>query len=385
MKVLVVIDELNFGGAENLLVTLTGQTARLGFDLDVAVIAPPTNGRAQWLPSLRRAGLEPRFLGIHRIAQPDAVCRVAAAVRASRADVIHAHLEAASTLAPVAAKLVGRPALCTLHHVPKPLRGREAARERLAVAVASRSRGLIFVSHASRQGFAARYRVNPRTWVVIPNGVDLVRFRPLGADEQPTLPGALAVPLGAPVVTLVGHMRPGKGHRVAIKAWPEVLRSRPAARLLLVGDGPEEPALQALVEHLGVRQRVVFAGVRPDVEVLLRRSTLAVLPTEQEALPTVLIEAAACGVPAVATRVGGVPEVVADGRTGWLVDAPEPDQFAARLRKALENPAQLLEMGRAARQHAERQFDAKRWADRLACAYETAAAGELITNRQLGV
>jgi glycosyltransferase involved in cell wall biosynthesis len=344
------------------------------------VIAPPTNGRAQWLPSLRRAGLTPRFLGIHRLAQPDAVYRVAKAVRESGADLVHAHLGTASTLAPLAARLVGRPSVCTLHHVPKPLHGREATRERLSVAVASRSQGLIFVSHASRQGFAARYRFNPRTWTVIRNGVELARFRPRASSEHPGFPPDLAVPVGVPIVTLVGHMRPGKGQRVAIEAWPTVLQGSPAARLLLVGNGPEQSGLRALTDRLGIGNRVVFAGPRDDVEVLLRCSTLAVLPTEQEALPTALIEAAACGVPAVATRVGGVPEVVADGQTGWLVDAPEPALFATALRSALGDRARLRTMGQAARQHAERHFDARRWADRLASAYSTAAAGRTIAD-----
>lgn len=309
--------------------------------------------------------------------------RVAKAVRGCGADLVHAHLGTASTLAPLAARLVGWPSVCTLHHVPKPLHGREAARERLSVAVASRSRGLIFVSHASRQGFAARYRCNPKTWTVIRNGVELTRFRPRASSEHPGLPADLAVPANVPIVTLVGHMRPGKGQRVAIEAWPEVLRSNPTARLLLVGNGPEQPGLCALADRLGVRERVVFAGARDDVEVLLRGSTLAVLPTELEALPTALIEAAACGVPAVATRVGGVPEVVVDGRTGWLVDAPRPALFAAALCAALSDRARLRTMGQVARQHAERHFDARRWADRLASAYQTAAAGRAIADARL--
>ncbi|MGH3622539.1 MAG: glycosyltransferase family 4 protein [Sciscionella sp.] len=377
-RVLMVIDALNFGGAENVLVTLAGQAERAGMRLDVAVIAPPTGGRARWLPALRAAGLRPRFLGITRLRQPGALPRVAAAVRASRADVVHAHLGTASILAPIAAKLVGRPALCTLHHVPRPVYGTEAARERLSVAVGSRSSGLLFVSTASRQGFAATYRAPQRNWAVIHNGVDLTRFRPRRAGEAIGLPADLGVPADAPVVTLVGHMRRGKGHRVLLDAWPDVLREHPEARLLLVGDGPEEAELRATVDGRGLAGRVVFAGARDDVELLLRQSTVAVLPTEIEALPTALIEAAACGVPAVATRVGGVPEVVAHGRTGWLVDAQEPALFAGALRAALGDPVRLAGFGRAARQRAESLFGADRWADRLAGVYRAVAAGRRV-------
>lgn len=374
-RVLVVIDALSFGGAENVLVTLAGQAERLGLRLDVAVIAPPTDGRARWLPALREAGLAPRFLGITRLRQPGAVPRVAAAVRASGADVVHAHLGTASILGPIAARLVGRSAVCTLHHVPRPVHGGEAARERLSIAVGSRSAGLLFVSHASRRGFAATYRAPRRNWGVIRNGVDLTRFRPRRADEAAALPADLGVPPGVPVVTLVGHMRRGKGHRVVLDAWPQVLHEHPDARLLLVGDGPEETELRATVDGRGLADRVVFSGARNDVELLLRQSTVAVLPTEIEALPTALIEAAACGVPAVATGVGGVPEVVAHERTGWLVDAAQAEPFSRALCEALADPVRLASFGRAARQRAETLFDAGRWADRLAEVYRTVAAG----------
>lgn len=381
MKVLVVIDSLNFGGAENVLVTLAAEAPRLGLELELLSLAPPTDGRATWLPRLRAAGLPVRFLGLQRLVQPGGIPRLARAIRESGCDVVHAHLEDATTLVPPAARLARRPALCTLHHVPVPLTGREALRERLAVAVGSRSRGLVLVSRASHDGFAARYRRShdPARWTVVHNGVDLDRFRPLRPGESADLPASLGIPAGAPVVALVGHMRIGKGQDVAVRAWPEVVSAVPDAHLLLIGDGPLEEGLRRTARELGVESRVVFAGARDDVHEILPRTTLVVLPTRMEALPTALLEAAASGVASVATDVGGVPEVVVDGESGWLVDQPDPQSFATALGRALGDDAERRRRGAAARRRAEELFGSSAWAERLAELYAVVARGGVVS------
>jgi glycosyltransferase involved in cell wall biosynthesis len=188
----------------------------------------------------------------------------------------------------------------------------------------------------------------------------------------------LGIPSGAPVVALVGHMRPGKGHEVAVRAWPAVLEDSPDARLLLVGDGPLEDDVRRLARELGVEGRVVFAGARDDVQDLLPGVSLVLLPTRSEALPTALLEAAACGIATVATDVGGVPEVVVDGETGWLVQRPVPDLIAAAVRAALGDADELRRRGEAARARAERCFDSATWADELHARYAAAAASRRV-------
>jgi glycosyltransferase involved in cell wall biosynthesis len=380
VKVLLVIDSLNFGGAENVLVTLAAEAPRLGLELEVLSLAPPTGAKATWLPRLQAAGLPVRFLGLTRLLQPGGIPRLARAIRRSGCDVVHAHLEDAITLAPVAGVLARRPVLCTLHHVPGPLTGREAVRERLAVAVGSRSAGLVFVSQGSYDGFAAKYPRShaPSRWSVVHNGVDVRRFRPLEPGAPAALPAGFGIPPGAPVAALVGHMRPGKGQEEAVRAWPAVVAAHPEARLLLIGNGPREEMLRGLAGDLGVASHVVFAGARDDVHDLLPRTTMAVLPTHSEALPTALLEASACGVPTVATDVGGVPEVVVDGETGWLLPSPAPELVAAAVTRALDDPAELARRGAAARRRAEERFGAPAWAERLAGSYAVVAAGGVV-------
>jgi glycosyltransferase involved in cell wall biosynthesis len=378
VKLLVVIDSLKFGGAENVLVTLASEAPRLGMTMDVLVLNTPTDGRAEWLPRLRSAGLEPRFLGLTRLTQPNGIAKLARAIRASECDVVHAHLEDATTLAPIAGRLAHRPVLCTLHHVPGPLAGRKAVRERLAVMAGSRAAGLIMVSQASLDAFRARYPRSYRSsrWSVVHNGVDVRRFSPRTESDPPAAALAeLGIPSGAPVIALVGHMRPGKGHEVAVRAWPEVLAGYPDARLVLIGDGPLEQDLRRLAREEGVDSRVVFAGARDDVQDLLPGATLALLPTQMEALPTALLEAAASGIATVATDVGGVPEVVVDGETGWLVARPDQDLIAGAVLKALGDPVELRRRGAAARARAERCFTSAAWADELYARYAAVASG----------
>lgn len=360
-----VVDSLSLGGAERVLATLAGAAPAAGFDFEVLSLGPPTGPAAVMRPLLESAGLRLTFLDIPRLTSPTAVPSLRRAISASGADVVHAHLEYAATLSLPAARRLGRPVVCSFHHVPHPLRGREAVKERLAVEVAGRSSAVVFVSAASLAGFAARYRRRPN-WTVIPNGVDLSAFDPAPA----ALPADLPVPAGAPVAVFVGALRPRKGQDHAINAWPLVLRRAPEARLVLVGSGSQEPALREQAAAAGVTDRVVFAGARVDVATIVRASTLALLPSENEALPTTLLEAAACGRPAVATAVGGIPEAVRDGETGLLVPVGDAGALAEAVCTLLEDSSRREAMGRAARQLAERRFGADVWAANLRGLYD---------------
>jgi glycosyltransferase involved in cell wall biosynthesis len=152
---------------------------------------------------------------------------------------------------------------------------------------------------------------------------------------------------------------------VAIRAWPHVRTRVPDAVLLIVGDGPHLPVLRGMAG-----EGIVFAGTREDVPDILRGSTLGLLPSLTEALPTALIEAAACGLPVVATSVGGTPEVVDDGRTGLLVPPGEVDALADAVIDLLTNPGRRAEFGLAARALAEERFSLDRWAESLRRLYE---------------
>jgi glycosyltransferase involved in cell wall biosynthesis len=370
VRVLVVTDSLGLGGAENLLAVLAGAAPAADLELRVVSLTPASMGRLALQPTLDKAGLRTSFLDVHRLRDPSAVRQIARAIRSWDADVVHAHLGYSATLAPVAARLTGRGSVATLHHVPEDEPLRERVKERLALESAGRLGALVFVSDASRRAFAARYPERG-SWHTVHNGVDLTRFRP-----EPKVPAAgLAIPATAPTVAIVAALRGPKGHDVALEAWPKVLSSVPEARLLIVGEGDRRPALEEQTRALGLQERVVFAGIRDDVPELLRAADVVALPSYTEALPTVMIEAAASGRPVVATTVGGTPEVVEDGRTGLLVREGDPEAFGEAVVRLLADPALRESMGRAARARAEALFDADRWAVRLRTIYDQQSAG----------
>lgn len=368
MKVLVLVDSLRLGGAENVLVTLAKAAPEAGFNIEVACLAPAVGATASMVPVLEAAGVSTRFLDVPRLLHRRAVPVVRAAIRESGCDVVHAHLEYAATLAAMAAVRTGRPVFSSFHQLAAPLPPKEAVKERIAVFAAARGRGVVFVSQASLQSYAQRY-TRRSNWTVISNGVDLSIFHP---GEQ-SAPPELCIPQGSPVVMLVAALRPGKGHAAAIAAWPRVLVRLPEARLVFVGDGVEEGNLRRQVGESELEDSVIFAGLRTDIADLIRASTLVLLPSESEALPTALIEAAACGRAAVATTVGGVPEVVVDGETGLLVPVGSVDALAATVLQLLQDDVTRIKMGKAARRRAESLFAARIWASRLRALYDSAS------------
>lgn len=386
MRVLTVVDAFRLGGAETLIAQLGRVAARADIDLQVLSILDRGPDRSALEPMLRDAGLEPQYLGVRRTLDPTAVPRLVSFIRHSGADVVHAHLEMAMTQALPAAALAGRPGVGTFHHVHRPLSGRAAARERLAVEVATRSKAAIFVSQASLTSFADRYRPGrrvPKSWTVVHNGIDLDYFSP-ATEASPAFPADLGLPAnpglsasapegGYQVVTLLAALRDFKGITHAIRAWPDVVARVPDALLLLVGSGSEEAALRAQVAELGLTDSVVFAGMRSDIPEILRASRMTLLPSIYgENLPTVLMEAGGCARPVIASDVGGISDIVADRETGLLVRPGDAAGIADAVVRLLEDRDQAEAMGRAGRQRMERLFDAHLWAANLRRVYETA-------------
>lgn len=380
MRVLTVVDALKLGGAETLIAQLGRVSADADIELSVLSLHGRSPERSKLEPLLRESGVEPEYLDVQRTLDVAGFRRLVALLKQTRPDVVHAHLEMSMTMAIPAARRAGIPAVGTFHHVHRPLSGRASARERLAVEIATRSAATIFVSQASLTSFADRYRRSrpvPASWTVVHNGIDLDYFTPAPGGGVAPLPTDLGLgldsPGNGPVVTILAALRDFKGITHAIDAWPAVLAGQPTARLLLVGSGEQEPALRAQVARLELTGSVIFAGMRSDVPDVLRGSDLVVLPSIYgENLPTVLMEAGGCGRPVVASDVGGISDIVADGETGLLVPPGDSPGIAAAILTLLADPDLRDRMGEAGRHRMERLFDARGWARALHGVYQKA-------------
>ena len=212
---------------------------------------------------------------------------------------------------------------------------------------------------------------------VVPNGVDVAR---LGAGSATSLRADLGIPAGVPTVTAIGSLIQRKGFDILLHAAAELRRTGVDARYLLVGDGPDRTALHALADTLGLRDIVHWLGERPDAGAILRdATTVAVSAARDEAFGLTLLEAGAFGRPVVATRVGGVAEVVIDGETGILVPPADPDRLAGALGYVLTTPADAARLGAAARDRVATHFTMNRVATDFAALYERLIAADANT------
>ena len=171
-----------------------------------------------------------------------------------------------------------------------------------------------------------------------------------------------------PTILHVARLVEVKGTEYLIRGFAQLAAEHPDVRLDIIGDGPLKASLQALSGTLGVVDRVRFLGGMPHAQVLaaMRMAAMLVLPSvrtatgREEGLGMVLLEAAATGIPAIGSRIGGIPEGVLDGETGFLVPPRDPAALAARMRNLLADPALRLRMGTAARALVEQRFDLHR-------------------------
>lgn len=166
------------------------------------------------------------------------------------------------------------------------------------------------------------------------------------------------LPFDPPRIVCVGRMWPEKGLEFALDAFARMKPSDPRLRLVLYGDGPERPALEARARQLGIDGKVDFTGwIRPGaVGEILNTATVLLMPSRAEALSLAGLEAAMMARPIVAARVGGLCELIEDGVTGLLVDPEDPDAFAAAMTSLLDDPQRAIRMGEAARRRVRDRF-----------------------------
>jgi glycosyltransferase involved in cell wall biosynthesis len=205
---------------------------------------------------------------------------------------------------------------------------------------------VIAVSEAVAAYAGREFRIPPERLTVIPNGVDLDHFRPPPRPPDPH----------DPVIGCVAGLRPEHDHLTLIQAFATLVRRLPRATLLLVGRGPEEARIRSAAAARGVLSQVVFAGEQPDVSPFLHRMDLYAQASLTAGLPNAILEAMACGLPVVATAVGGTPEAVAHGSTGLLVPPGDPEALAGAAATVLEDPALAARFGHAARARVEDRF-----------------------------
>ena len=292
---------------------------------------------------LRARGISPVFLDAGKW-DPTVALRVAALARRNRARLLHATGVKGTLVARIAARMIGARTLLHVHDLNDP----GAAISALHGLAARPTDAAICVSRAVRQLTVSRYHVPAERLRVVRNGIPLEALRRAGAGERSRVRAELDIEPGRPVLAIVGRMHPVKGHRELLRMLPDIMRSCPRARLLVIGDGPERAPCQKLARELGISRNVRFLGTRGDVPRLLSAIDLLLMPSESEGLGLAAIEALAAARPVIAYAAGGLPEVVVDGLNGRLVPPGDRGAFASAVIDTLRNPGQRFSYARAA-------------------------------------
>jgi glycosyltransferase involved in cell wall biosynthesis len=323
-------------------------------------------------------GLTPE---VRPIADLRALVGLVRLIRRYRPDIVHTHTAKAGFLGRLAAVLSPGPRPIVVHtfhgHVLEGYfgRGTSAVYRLLEHRLARVSDCLIGVSQATVEDLV-RLKVAPRDrFRVVPLGLDLRRF----LDPDPHAAAALRAGCGmAPdevLVAYVGRLVPIKRVDVVLRAMAEARRDGAPVRLVVAGDGQCRASLELLAGELGIADIVCFLGYLPDSRTVATAADIAILSSDNEGTPVWLIEASAAGRPAVATRVGGVPDVVPPG-AGVLVSRGDHSALAEGVARLVRDPELRAQMGARAREHVTRSFSIERLLRDIEALYD-----ELLTRR----
>ena len=340
-----------FGGPER---QMLGLAHALPADYDVTFVSFAESGRCEpFLEQVRRAGFTglrlahdtPRLLAARR--------ELTRLLHDLKADVLLCHGYKANLVGRPAARTAGVPAVA----IARGWTGQDCRvrfYDRLDRLLMARMDRVVAVS----DGMAAAVRaagVPAQKVRVIRNAARPDAFR----DPEPVHRRAMEALFPDPgerIVLSANRLTPDKGTHVLIDAARTVIQSDPAARFLICGDGASRPGLERQVQTAGLQNVIVFAGFRPDLDAWMPNADLLALPSFNEGLPNVVLEACACGVPAVATAVFGTPEVLHDGVNGYLVPAGDPAALAERIIRLLGDADLRRRMGAAGRELVREQF-----------------------------
>ena len=390
------------GGAQEHVATLLAHLDRARFEVRVISLSDGS-AVSRW----RASGVETEVLSVTdegRLGH-----EVAARLADWRTQVVHGHMYLAELVGARAVRTLevqGLPRPFLVNHIHSSRTRSTDDRERLTD-LDPWVDHLIAVSEAIRAKLAAERPRRPRV-SLIPNGVDTDRFHP--AHGRGALSASLAIPPSARVVGCVARLEPEKGHETLLDAWPRVLEQIPDARLLIIGEGSLDMTLRQRATSLGLHWRsaadtpatassrvaasassaaaslvaasvhdrpaasIAFLGHRDDMPALTAALDVSVLPSRREAQGLAILEAMAVGRPVVATRVGGIPEMVRDGVSGLLVPSNDPVALAAAIVRLLQDRPLAQRLGVAGRELVRRHYQAEGMVSAISSVYEQGAA-----------
>ncbi len=283
-------------------------------------------------------------------------------------DILHMNSSRDSWIGCVAARLMThRPGLVRTRHISTPLKKRMTTQLLYQTLL---DRVIVSGCEITRQGLIQRDGLRADRVAAFPIGVDTEKFQP--GPPSSDLREELQLPSDQYLVGMISYLRSYKGHEFFIYAAQRVLALHPNVTFLIVGEGPEEETLRALVKQLDVEGKVRLLGFRDDLLNVFRSLDLFVIPSvEGDTIPQVVMQAFAMGLPVVSTETGSIPDAVRNGETGFVVPPRQAEPLAERIAVLVHDPPRGKEMGKAGRRMVEDEFSLDRMIDKLESVYHS--------------
>jgi glycosyltransferase involved in cell wall biosynthesis len=363
VKILLLSTSMGMGGADQQLLSAATGLRDRGHEVRIVSLTPLGEMGAR----ARAAGLATESLGMQRgIADPRGLTRLVRLVRAWRPAVLHSHMLHANLMARAVRLFAPVPAVVsTIHNIYEG--------GRLRMLGYRLTNGLVdhvtIISQAAADRFVREGIVPASLLEVVPNGVDTERYQSVPPGTRARLRQSIG--LGAEFAWLaVGRFEAAKDYPNMLRAFARVREQQPGAVLLLVGRGSLQAGTEALAAALGLEGQVRFVGTREDVPEFMTVADGYVMSSAWEGMPMVLLEAAAAGLPIVATRVGGNEEVIRDGNTGFLAPPGDDGALGAAMLRLMALPeTERRAMGAHGHDHVRQHYGLGRVVDRYEAVY----------------
>jgi glycosyltransferase involved in cell wall biosynthesis len=375
LKVLTLTDQLVYlgGGAERVAMEIATRLDQTRFESLFCASRYWEGARTEYVQDAERrmeaAGV--RYFGLGRRSGTDVYrwLSLRGILRRERVDVLHAHMFGSNVGGTVIGRLARVPVIVAHEHTwsfeGRPLR-RFVDRE----VIGRGSTVFVAVSRDDRRKMIEIEGVDPEKILHVPNGI-APPPPPSGADVR----SELGIPPGVPLIGTVSVLRPQKALDVFVRASAQLLRENPDLRVLLAGDGPLKGELTELVHSLGVQDRLLMPGYRSDASDVIAALDVAISSSAFEGSPLAVMEYMESARPIVATRVGGVPDLIEDGVHGLLVDPGDDAALAVAIGRMLADPDAARRMGEAARERRRHEFTVELMVRRFEALYERLAQG----------
>lgn len=359
-----------WAGAEVQLVTLMRYLIR--YQQCTFIVVLFNEGRLA--SELRTMGVSVRVISESRYGLIGLVLRLARVFRQVRPQIVHTHKYKDNIVAMLAARLTGGAHIVRMvHGLPEPFGGLKGFRMTCYVALdraLSRLWARRFVTVSASIATVLRNKCVADRIICIHNGVDLERLQ-IVADKGREIKKTLEIEIYETVVGTVGRLSSVKAQDRLLRAAQQLILAGCKVKVLLVGEGSMEQSLKELTKHLALDRVVVFTGHQERVVDYLSAMDVFVLPSLSEGIPMALLEALAIERPVVATRVGGIPEVIEHGVNGLLVDPGDTSLLAHAIRELIEDRSKAIGFGKAGRARIEQEFSANLMADRMMDMYRS--------------